>query len=116
MPKTTVKIITLTHPMTERGYEMAADMQEMYAQQGYMLYGTRCEGSIERVELHKTLDYNRDERRAAKRSGQTLKHNSFKGILPDGFQPIMPDDPRLQASPTPAGPSPCARKEHPPCL
>lgn len=94
MAKTSVKIITLKHPLSPQNIEDYQDLREMYEQQGYALKGARAEGSIERIELHKTLDYNREERRAAKRSGQTLQHNQYKGILPDGYAPIAPDDPR----------------------
>jgi len=98
MAKLEVKVLTLRHPMSLQGYEQAADLAEMYASKGFILHAERSEGSVQRIELRKSLDYSRAERRAAKHSGQVLDFNSFKGILPDGMVPIMPDDPRLQVS------------------
>lgn len=63
------------------------------------------QGPCERREYRKTLDYNREERRAAKRIGQTLEANRFKSILPAGWRVIHPDDPTLQ------DPPPAAREE-----
>lgn len=122
MAKTSVETLILRHPMTRQGEENANDYAEMWIHQGYMLHRELPEGfqvqvktrsgeertitvggSVQAFEFRKTLDYNRAERRAAKQSGQDLRVNSFKGILPDGYQPIMPDDPRLQVPPPPAG-------------
>ena len=106
MAKTEVKIITLKHPLHPRNIADYNDLREMFDHQGFVLKGSTTAGSIERVELHKTLDYNREERRAAKRSGQVLEFNQYKGILPDGYVPIMPDDPRLQDPPAAEGDTP----------
>lgn len=101
MAKTSVKIITLKHPLHPRNIADYESLREMYESQGFVLKGSRTEGCLERVELHKVLDYSRAERRAAKKSGQVLEFNQYKGILPDGYQPIMPDDPRLQVPEAP---------------
>lgn len=61
------------------------------------------EGACEQYEYRKTIDYTREERRAARRSGQRLEPNQFKSILPAGWQVIQPDDPRLQVPPAAEG-------------
>ena len=104
MPKTESKFLTLTHPMTRRGQETVKDAIDMYESQDFMLVGTVfAEGSIEEIELRKTLDYTRAERRAAKQGGQVLQFNQFKGLLPDGYVPINENDPRLQVPPPAEG-------------
>lgn len=100
MAKTSVEIVTLRHPLGPGGRRDFQDVRDMLEFKGFALKGHKAEGAIERFEFHKALDYNREERRAAAKSGQILEFNKYKGILPDGYVPIMPDDPRL-APPAP---------------
>lgn len=98
MPKVESMFVTLTHPLPKRGQEMIPDLIAKLEHEQFMFHGINyAQGSIEELEFRKTLDYTRAERRAAKKSGQALEFNAFKNILPDGYTPILPDDPRLQA-------------------
>lgn len=96
MAKVESKFLRIAHPITARAQLLLADVDAMYVAQGFIRQAddpaTEVEGPIQHVEYRKTLDYNRDERRAAKKSGQELKHNEFKSIIPTGWRVLAPED------------------------
>lgn len=108
------KYLTLVHPQTERGQQLATDLVAMWEQRDKFLFhreleagdrffttnrrGERIEravgGSVQVREYRKTMNYSREERRQARKKRRELEPNN---LLPAGMRivPANPDDPTL---------------------
>jgi hypothetical protein len=103
------KFILLRHPMTAHDAEQVAAWVSQNEQMNFVFHerlgpvpagdwlpqdGAHdfTEGTLEQLEYRRTLDYNREERREAKRQKRTLKHNEFKSVVPQGWRVLSPED------------------------